>query len=398
VINELDRRAGPLRLEHIDMLRGLAAFLVLCSHLRAYTFTNFSSLTSPGLFTKIFYGATGLGHQAVIIFFAMSGFLVGGKALNDMVAQRWSWSHYILRRLTRLLIVVVPALAATAVLDSIGIALTGGAGYDGSLYGIYASGPQVTEPLDYSITTFIGNLTFLQTIYVPVFGTNGPMWSLTNEFWYYVIFPLAATIFLVRYGSWEKLLAVAFTAIAILVLPWGLLESGLIWVAGAGTAWLTGRTRLAPLIRRNMSRILGLGLAIIALISTKYIQQADYADLLFGLSIAFGLPMLALLPSPDKAYRSFTRATAEVSYTLYLTHFPFLTLIVMVEFAPHRFQPSFLSSMIYGVLLIAALAWAVAFWWCFERNTDRVFWYLSARLLERHEATRKLGVERPLKP
>src|SRR5262249_14488667 len=38
---------------------------------------------------------------------------------------------------------------------------------------------------------FLGNLFFLQTILVPTFGTNGPMWSLANEFWYYVLFPCA---------------------------------------------------------------------------------------------------------------------------------------------------------------------------------------------------------------
>lgn len=27
---------------------------------------------------------------------------------------------------------------------------------------------------------------------VPIFGSNGPLWSLANEFWYYVLFSLAA--------------------------------------------------------------------------------------------------------------------------------------------------------------------------------------------------------------
>lgn len=30
---------------------------------------------------------------------------------------------------------------------------------------------------------------FLQTRFTPVFGSNGPLWSLFNEFWYYVLFP-----------------------------------------------------------------------------------------------------------------------------------------------------------------------------------------------------------------
>src|ERR1700729_3810254 len=87
---------SPMRLEHVDMLRGLAAGLVVCGHLRAYVFNNFAALSDVGYATTIFYGITALGHQAVIIFFAMSGFLVGGKALDDMLAGSWGWSRYLL--------------------------------------------------------------------------------------------------------------------------------------------------------------------------------------------------------------------------------------------------------------------------------------------------------------
>ena len=138
------------------MLRGLAAAAVLCGHLRLFTFVNFGVLIEPNLVTKAFYAATGMGHQAVIVFFALSGFLVGGKALADMSADRWSWAHYLLRRLTRLLIVIVPALFATAVLDHLGIRWTGGAGYDGAFYDVYSSGPNTARPLIYSPITLLG--------------------------------------------------------------------------------------------------------------------------------------------------------------------------------------------------------------------------------------------------
>src|SRR5438046_727325 len=113
-----------VRLEHIDMLRGLAAVLVMVGHLRSFVFVNFASLNNPDVTIKLFYGLTGLGHQAVIVFFAMSGFLVGGKALDDMISGRWSWSRYLVRRLLRLWIVLISALVTTAILDWIGIALT----------------------------------------------------------------------------------------------------------------------------------------------------------------------------------------------------------------------------------------------------------------------------------
>ena len=45
---------------------------------------------SHSLFDQLFYFVTGLGHQCVIAFFALSGFLVGGPALRDIINGRWT--------------------------------------------------------------------------------------------------------------------------------------------------------------------------------------------------------------------------------------------------------------------------------------------------------------------
>jgi hypothetical protein len=80
------------RLDHLDLLRGLAALLVLAGHLRAYIFQSAVDLEQAGLqlgvLGKVFYFATELGHQAVMVFFALSGYLVGGKALDDILEAK----------------------------------------------------------------------------------------------------------------------------------------------------------------------------------------------------------------------------------------------------------------------------------------------------------------------
>jgi peptidoglycan/LPS O-acetylase OafA/YrhL len=350
----------------------------MCAHLRSFVFENISSLKEPSWIVKIFYALTSLGHASVIVFFAMSGFLVGGKALIDMRTDRWSWPRYLLRRSTRLLIVVVPALLATLVLDSIGIRLTGNAGYDGSLYQLYSSGPSLDQPPSYSVWTFLGNLAFLQTVYVPIFGSNSPMWSLANEFWYYIVFPLAATIFFVRYDVIRGTISIVILIALVFFLPWWLLEGGLIWVAGAAAAWLTRIPSLAPVFRHIGMRALAFALVVLALAVTR--KPFPHSDLILGFCVAVALPVLAWLPSFGRWYRSSAQAVAEVSYTLYLTHFPLLTLLVFVNFAPYRFQPGLEGALVYVGLLAVTVTWAVAFWWCFERHTDRVFGYLAKRL------------------
>ena len=66
----------PLRFDSLDLLRGLAALLVLAGHARSYVFQSFFDLQQSGApvstLIRVFYFATGLGNQAVIIFFALS--------------------------------------------------------------------------------------------------------------------------------------------------------------------------------------------------------------------------------------------------------------------------------------------------------------------------------------
>lgn len=84
------------RLDHLDMMRAVSAFLVLAGLLRSDMFQSYGELApqSSGIFfwniSRFAYFSTGLGHQAVILFFALSGFLVGGKAMDDLRSgERW---------------------------------------------------------------------------------------------------------------------------------------------------------------------------------------------------------------------------------------------------------------------------------------------------------------------
>jgi len=367
------------RIEHLDMLRGAAALLVLLGHLRAFVFQNVASLGDVSIGLKLFYAATSLGNQAVIVFFALSGYLVGGKALADMLTGRWHWDRYLLRRLTRLWIVLIPALALTSALDFVGLQI-GGKGYGGEFYSLYFSGPTALN--NHSFATLVGNLFFVQAITVPVFGSNGPMWSLANEFWYYIAFPLAASVAFVRNRLFYRVAAFALLGFLAIWLPAGLLLAGFIWVAGAVAAWAARRSPLVPYFRNPAYVSIAALIAALGLVYTK-LPHSAYPDLVFGITVAACLPILTHLPSPARYYDVGARGLAEISYTLYLTHFPFLTFVFFSFAAPHRWAPSAFAAVIYLAAATAALLWAVLIWWCFERQTDRAFRFFEKRLLQR---------------
>ena len=69
------------RLPHLDMIRGLAALEVCLGHLRGFFLVDYGQ-TQGGLAAKLFYTLTGMHHQAVMIFFVLSGFLVGGSVIR----------------------------------------------------------------------------------------------------------------------------------------------------------------------------------------------------------------------------------------------------------------------------------------------------------------------------
>src|SRR5215813_13613142 len=65
----------------LDLLRGWAALIVLLVHVRGASFVEFGSLPpdQKTILVVVLFGLTRIGHEAVLIFFVLSGFLVGGK-------------------------------------------------------------------------------------------------------------------------------------------------------------------------------------------------------------------------------------------------------------------------------------------------------------------------------
>ena len=68
----------------LDSLRFIAAFMVLLSHARNSFFPAFGDLPTDkqNIFSMAFTMFCRMGHEAVIVFFVLSGFLVAGRGLE----------------------------------------------------------------------------------------------------------------------------------------------------------------------------------------------------------------------------------------------------------------------------------------------------------------------------
>lgn len=379
------------RLANLDLLRGLAALAVCAGHLRAFLFVDYGQITQPNLFDRAFYFATGLGHQAVVVFFVLSGYLVGGSVLTAHQKGRWSWGNYALRRMTRLWMVLLPALILTLGLDSLGRHLNP-AGYNGAYHAMFNSGPTPGVPADLSFTTLLGNVFFLQTISVNCYGTNGPLWSLANEFWYYVLFPLlvatiAPLLAILRPRnpafSFQRFISSAFL-VAILVwwLPGNMLWSGLIWLFGVAAFW-SGRSEKICRVCRHPAWILGFGILLLGTLAASKTGSVLGTDWSIGITFALWIIGLAQISHQLSTINKLASGLSDMSYTLYLVHFPLLAFVFFFFVGKRQLQPGFSGYLGFSGLLLASIASAAGIWFCFERNTDRVRKQIERMLVRR---------------
>lgn len=329
-------------------------------------FVDFGDVQAPTLATKSFYFMTSLSHQAVIVFFVLSGFLVGGNVIRSIANGGWNFMSYSIARVTRLWVVLLPALLMTLILDSFGKGFFGGPFYEGAAY--FHSAPNA-EALDasWSLGTFLQNIFFLQTITSPTFGTNGPLWSLANEFWYYVIFPLGFFAINNHYRPAVRLFLLLLTLAIVAALPFQLVAYGMIWLFGYGAAEINHRKFLHFGTRTRWTLMLAaLGLFACAVVYSRTTQNKA-AD--FGLALAFTLLILMMLKSASAFGAS---ALSNISFTLYLTHFPALAFLTNAIFRGERSQPTSVMMLVWLEMICLCIVYAGVMYLLFEKRTKKL--------------------------
>jgi peptidoglycan/LPS O-acetylase OafA/YrhL len=356
----------------LDLVRGLAAMLVFLSHWRNLFFIDFPQVSSHKWLLAPFYLFTSGGHQGVVIFFVLSGYLISSSVFREIARQTWSWPSYFLRRLVRLWVVLVPCLLLGVMWDLVGwhlgrtSAIYNGLGVDSVVSDMHVA---LTAPV------FFGNLFFLQTIHFPTLGTNGPLWSLSHEFWFYILFPMGVFAVLRRTKLMHRLLCAGGFLLVATFVGHAIRFTFPIWLYGAGLA-LVPVPRVGGLTR-------GVAAAIyLVTVFTLAKTEFPYSDHVLAIATAFLLWIL--LSATARKRRSteerMARTVARFSYTLYLVHAPLMILMVSLMLGDRRWVPTpghLLAA--FGVLLLTlGVSYGVAS--VTEFHTDAVRWAIERRL------------------
>ncbi len=304
----------------LDLSRWIAAGLVVLSHVRDLVFLEWSRLPADQHTTAaaMFYSLTSLGHVAVIIFFVLSGFLVGGSVVNGIRRGNFSFTSYLVNRISRLYVVLIPAFLIGYAFDAIGMHWFNAQGIYSGRWPHFLGSLQYSVDERTSILTLAANACNLQTILTPTFGSNGPLWSLANEFWYYVIFPLLLAPFM-TWKAWRlrALLFALSLAVGAIIYP-TILFYGVFWAMGVAIRCVPRALVPWPWLS-----------AIIAIAAVAVGERLPHHHVIVALALANLLLTLMHrggVPVPGFSSR-LNEALAGFSYSLYLLHYPLLLLM-----------------------------------------------------------------------
>lgn len=365
---------GTAASTHVDALRGLAAILVAFGHGRLLLIHDTNELTHLTPWVKPFYFMTSLGPSSVMIFFVLSGFLIGSSVIRDMQSRKWNWSKYSIARVSRIYTVLVPALVLGVVIDLLGLRCFGSSVvYTTPGYAVF-----MPESMYETITAkiFLGNLLSLQEILVPTIGSNHALWSLTNEVWYYVMFPLMlACAYYAKTSPYKAIVCLVILAAILWMLTSPILLLFLVWLMGAGISLLP-----AARVRPRYAVISAIALLCwLAAQSAKIFAVNDLVTGILTAALVYCLVAMPTSPLP-RLYEWLADRLSSISYTLYLGHTPLMVIVaaLIVRGGP-KLNPDSIGIAATVGLLLLAIVYATGIWFLFERRTGSVRRWLTTK-------------------
>jgi peptidoglycan/LPS O-acetylase OafA/YrhL len=351
-------------------------------HARALLIKDAGEVSELNPLQAAAYLLSGMGHNAVVVFFVLSGYWVGGQGLRAARRGRFSVKQYAISRLTRLWLVLLPALLLLVVVDRVGLHFFGDtqvyAG-DSAYHGV--------APVDIwhrlQPMVLLGNVVFLQTITVPTAGSNGALWSLAYEFYYYVAFAAAVVLVAARTRHSSRLLAGAVLVGMSILYGWHVLQLAPAWIAGVAVSVWSKSSR-----PRICQRLPTLTLTLFATaVCRALLPPGPVADLTLAAVVTVVLALTASSVPITAVAKTTVRGlnwVGDFSFSLYVLHLPLLVLLGAWSNATFgdRAEPDLVA---FGLVAIASatccgIAWAFSF--VTERRTKDIRTWFEIRASE----------------
>lgn len=344
----------------LDWMRFLAAFVVVIGHSRDQLFVKYADLETHNIFITAWFMLTRLGNEAVLMFFVLSGFLVGGIAIQRINNDTFKLKDYIIDRFSRIYVPLVPALLLTF----------------GMQYYLFGN---------YDLAHITASLLSLQGVITgETIPENEALWTLAYEVWFYIM--------IVGYAS-------IYRGVSNNAIKWLLLGSAISISVGAifGAlklhyllCWLIGAVAYLTIPKKTSKSLVLLGILLCLYgsfgkqlnrgsesIDVKWLEMfipsMEMARLIFSTGFALLIQQLVLTRPVGISAKieKLGVPLAAFSYTLYLVHSP------VIRFFKHGLgytdmkEVNIVNISIYIGLISTSLILAAGMYYIFEKNTSK---------------------------
>ena len=339
--------------------------MVLFSHSRNDFFLTWGDLPSEqqGVLPFIFYTLGRLGHEAVVVFFVLSGFLVGGRGLERIADHSFQVKSYAIDRFAR----IYPPLIAAIIL--------------------YFITCQFVPGETWSMGGAIGNILNLQGICCE--PLVGPFWSLSLEVWFYIVLALIGCSIMAKSNSGKII------SFALLVASCSLFVLGfdmhylLIWFLGA-MAYLSRplKKSVPVLICSLIGIVVFVGLWQISTDSNSLnipfkLDNPKFIEIGLSLMMCLLVQQLILIEPKSKISKFFESGIGRMacfSYTLYLSHRIILKWFFYIYPHEHQGTMSIPDILIYCLVVVVTMFLCWALYLLSEKHTPEIKKYLKYKL------------------
>lgn len=359
------------KLESLHILRGLAAFYVMVGHVRWLLIApnaDFFKTPVSGLDKFLIYLVSifRFGHEAVFVFFLLSGFVIHLSISKQIVLTgklKFTFKDYFFKRFRRIYPPFIVALTVTFVLDSIALNLEFPSHNHTTIYSI------INESFNFafSLPSLIGNLLFSYPQHAIIWGSDGPLWSLKYEWWFYMLYPLFLAI-----NKWNSItsfvVVYAIKLLSFAILPVNTLLGDVLyffdlWFIGAIMADIYTK-RININIKYLIPLVLLFPCCLFRETWLSYLPVNTWrycGNILFGLGI---IGIIATCISFDKNIVKMRLAKlllflGDISFSLYVIHLPFLLFFSgwLMQQSPDGSLPFHFWYIIPAIIFCTLMGW-----------------------------------------